>query len=485
MFKIPIESSTHENKELFDENKPKNILKTICAFANTNNGSIYIGVNDNGQIIGIDNVKNKINKLSSFIKDKINPIPKFSIKSEVINKKTIIIIEVEKGDNTPYYLFDQGTLTAYVRYGDQTHIASREEIFSLGLSGKNLSYDALQTDIPWNSATFNLLNSYFKELGIRIIEDYNDLVSLELAKNNVLTNAGALLADQKFIKHSLVFATYWNDFEKSNKTGGKSIENFDGSLLEILKNSQQFVENKSNVDFKKTDTKRIDYPDYPKLAIREALVNALVHRDYTKFYDQININMYTDRLEIISPGGMVDKSKIQELDPYRIESKRRNPILANIFSMLKLMERRGSGIKEILNIYAIQENYSLKHIPQFISDDKSFIVILKNLNYEQAESLNINTNEYLDKVNTKIHSDIRQDIIQDTNTDENKFRSTTTEQIEIVLEFAKKHTKFKRIDIDKLLNVSPTRSRAILTQLIEENKLITIGSFKDKEYLLA
>ncbi|WP_045596502.1 ATP-binding protein [Mycoplasma mycoides] len=70
-----------------------------------------------------------------------------------------------------------------------------------------------------------------------------------------------------------------------------------------------------------------------------------MHRDYTKFYDQININIYTDRLEIISPGGMVDKSKIQELDPYRIESKRRNPILANIFSMLKLMERRGSGIK--------------------------------------------------------------------------------------------------------------------------------------------
>ncbi|KJQ47329.1 hypothetical protein [Mycoplasma mycoides] len=138
-----------------------------------------------------------------------------------------------------------------MRYDDQTHIASRDEIFSLGLSGKNLSYDALQTDISWNSATFNLLNSYFKELGIRIIEDYNDLVSLELAKNNVLTNAGALLADQKFIKHSLVFATYWNDFEKSNNKTGKSMDNFDGNLLEILKNSQQFIENKSNVDFKK------------------------------------------------------------------------------------------------------------------------------------------------------------------------------------------------------------------------------------------
>ncbi|WP_237719276.1 hypothetical protein [Mycoplasma mycoides] len=123
----------------------------------------------------------------------------------------------------------------------------------------------------------------------------------------------------------------------------------------------------------------------------------------------------------------------------------------------------------------------MKHTPQFISDDKSFIVILKNLNYEQDDTLNINTSEYLNKVDTKIHSDIK----QDTDTNENKSRSTTTEQIEIVLEFAKKHSKFKRIDIDKLLNVSPTRSREILNQLIEENKLITTGSFKDKEYLLA
>ncbi|ADK69656.1 hypothetical protein V2P57_01915 [Mycoplasma mycoides subsp. mycoides] len=138
-------------------------------------------------------------------------------------------------------------------------------------------------------------------------------------------------------------------------------------------------------------------------------------------------------------------------------------------------------LKEILNIYAIQENYSLKHTPEFISDDKSFIVILKNLNYEQDQSSNISVSEYLNKIDTKIHSNIKQDI----DTDENKSRSTTTEQIEIVLEFAKKHSKFKRIDIDKLLNVSPTRSREILNQLVKKNKLITIGSFKDKEYLLA
>ncbi|MBY7705142.1 hypothetical protein JIY74_33925 [Vibrio harveyi] len=215
--------------------------------------------------------------------------------------------------------------------------------------------------------------------------------------------------------------------------------------------------NNSHIDFKKIETERLEFPDYPELAVREALVNALVHRDYSNYYDQVNINMYTNRLEISSPGGMIDRTKVQDLDPYRIGSKRRNPILANIFSLLKLMERRGSGIKEILNIYSRQENYSLNHTPEFISDDKNFVVTLKNLNYENQNNETFRTND-----NT---------------------RSNTEDQIQIVLEFAQKTYKFKRIDIDNLLNVSPSRSRVILNELVENNKLVTIGSFKDKEYI--
>lgn len=157
----------------------------------------------------------------------------------------------------------------------------------------------------------------------------------------------------------------------------------------------------------------MEFPDYPELAVREALVNALVHRDYSNYYDQININMYTNRLEISSPGGMIDRTKVQDLDPYKIGSKRRNPILANIFSLLKLMERRGTGIKEILNIYSRQENYSLNHRPEFTSDDKSFVVTLKNLNYENQNNETFRTSD-----NT---------------------RSNTEDQIRIVLEFRLKN----------------------------------------------
>ncbi|KNG79058.1 ATP-binding protein [Mycoplasma sp. HU2014] len=457
MIEIPVESSLHENKETFDEKRPINVLKTVCAFANTNTGSIYIGVNNKREVVGVNDIENKINKISSFIKDRIKPIPKFEIKTQVIENKTVIILVVEKGTETPYFLTEQSGMNAYIRYGDQTHKASRDEILTLTLEGKNLSYDGLLTDIPWENATFNILNNYFREKGIRVIEDYNDLVSLELAKNNVLTNAGALLADNSFVKNSLVFATNWKGLEKSNDNKNKDLRNFSGNILEILKNSMQFIMNNSHIDFKKIETERLEFPDYPELAVREALVNALVHRDYSNYYDQININMYTNRLEISSPGGMIDRTKVQDLDPYKIGSKRRNPILANIFSLLKLMERRGTGIKEILNIYSRQENYSLNHRPEFTSDDKSFVVTLKNLNYENQNNETFRTSD-----NT---------------------RSNTEDQIRIVLEFAQKTYKFKRIDIDNLLNVSPSRSRVILNELVENNKLVTIGSFKDKEYI--
>ena len=122
-------------------------------------------------------------------------------------------------------------------------------------------------------------------------------------------------------------------------------------------------------------------PDYPDDAILEGIVNALIHRDYLELGSEVHIDMFDDRLEIYSPGGMPDGSKVQNLDLRNVSSKRRNPIIADIFNRLNYMDRRGSGFKKILDSYEFQEHYTEDMKPEFKSGNSDFWLIFRNLNY--------------------------------------------------------------------------------------------------------
>ncbi|WP_265493239.1 ATP-binding protein [Mycoplasma mycoides] len=119
------------------------------------------------------------------------------------------------------------------------------------------------------------------------------------------------------------------------------------------------------------------------------MVNALIHRDYSIVGSEIHIDIYDDRLEIHSPGGMYNGEFIQEQDIFQLSSVRRNPILADMFEKIGLMERRGSGLRKIIDQYSTQQNYNNELAPKFLSTDSSFIVVLKNLNYEKFYKNNI------------------------------------------------------------------------------------------------
>ena len=123
-------------------------------------------------------------------------------------------------------------------------------------------------------------------------------------------------------------------------------------------------------------------PDYPYEAIHETLVNALVHRDYMIQGSEIHVDIYDDRLEIVSPGGMPDGKRIQDLKIDEVASIRRNPIICDIFSRLKLMERRGSGLRKII------DQYPEDNAPSFRSTEQSFIVTLPNLNHNNTSMPN-------------------------------------------------------------------------------------------------
>lgn len=120
---------------------------------------------------------------------------------------------------------------------------------------------------------------------------------------------------------------------------------------------------------------------YPDTAVLEGIVNALIHRDYLELGSEVHIDMFDDRIEIYSSGGMPDGRKVQDLDLRNVSSRRRNPIIADIFNRLKYMDCRGSGFKKILDSYEFQEHYTEEMKLEFKSSNSEFWLIFKNLNY--------------------------------------------------------------------------------------------------------
>ena len=162
---------------------------------------------------------------------------------------------------------------------------------------------------------------------------------------------------------------------------------YEGNLIYLLKSGSEFIRNNSKVRFVKEAQYRVDKPDYAERAVTEALVNALIHRDYIVLGSEVHIDMFDDRVEITSPGGMFGGGSIQEYDIYSIRSMRRNPVIADLFHRMKYMERRGSGLRKIVSETEKLPGYTEAYKPEFSSTATDFRVILKNVNYHHGPSI--------------------------------------------------------------------------------------------------
>lgn len=459
------EGTLYDKKEKLETNKPKSWLKTVSAFANGIGGALIFGISDKEEIIGLDNYKKDSENISEIIKTKIEPLPKVTLKHYLIEDKNIIILFVHSGKETPYYFTEGGHQTAYIRLGNESIPAKNSDLINLILKGKNRSYDSLGTDIKKDNVSFTKLKSlYYLKTGNEFTD--SDLESFGLVnKDNFLTNAGALLADEPIIKHSRIFCTRWNGLNMTSGIEEALNDNeFEGSILLLLQNSENFIKVNTKKKWKKGNESRIEMPDYPERAIQEVLVNAIIHRDYAVIGSEIHIDIYDDRIEIYSPGGMFDGSFIQEQNIMEISSLRRNPIIADLFNRIHLMERRGSGLKKIISSYQNAINYTQEKEVEFKSTQKDFKVILKNLNYKVAIKSG-------DKV--AIKSDDKVAIkIQD-------------EQLKKILEYIKKYNNCKTSDIENLLSVKSSRARKLLSILVSEKKIQALGQNKNRYYVLS
>ena len=386
------EATEYDKKLALEEKKPKSWCKSVSAFANTFGGALIFGISNEGMVVGLENPEGDAEKISEVIKTRLDPMPEFKLRFyQTEDGKVLIILDVYKGDETPYYYSGDGVLEAYVRVGNESVKATATELKRLVLRGKNTSYDSQNSTYKAEDYAFSKLKERYKKWTRNSFDD-KDLISFGLVnEQGNLTNAGALLADESPICCSRLFCTRWNGL---NKSGGAvdalDDAEYSGSVISLIENGEAFIKRNCKMKWRKTANSREEMPEYVERSYHEALVNALAHRDYLVNGSEVHIDIYDDRMEIYSPGGMPDGSMIQDRDPLTVPSTRRNPVLADVFNRLGYMERKGSGFGKIISGYEFQINYDESKRPSFRSDRYQFTVVMPNLNYDVSHDFEEN-----------------------------------------------------------------------------------------------
>ena len=386
------EATEYDKKLALEEKKPKSWCKSVSAFANTFGGALIFGISNEGMVVGLENPEGDAEKISEVIKTRLDPMPEFKLRFyQTEDGKVLLILDVYKGDETPYYYSGDGVLEAYVRVGNESVKATATELKRLVLRGKNTSYDSQNSTYKAEDYAFSKLKERYKKWTGNSFDD-KDLISFGLVnEQGNLTNAGALLADESPIRCSRLFCTRWNGL---NKSGGAvdalDDAEYSGSVISLIENGEAFIKRNCKMKWRKTANSREEMPEYVERSYHEALVNALAHRDYLVNGSEVHIDIYDDRMEIYSPGGMPDGSMIQDRDPLMVPSTRRNPVLADVFNRLGYMERKGSGFGKIISGYEFQINYDESKRPSFRSDRYQFTVVMPNLNYDVSHDFEEN-----------------------------------------------------------------------------------------------
>ena len=367
------ECTAYDFKLMLEEKKPKSWLKSISAFANGLGGSLFLGVDNDGVVKGLDDIQHVCETISSKIRDYMDPLPEVEMIPHRINKLEVLQLKVHSGNYTPYYYVGDGQRVAFVRVGDESMPATAEQMVRLVLKGSNKTFDSLHTDYKVEDNSFSILANSFKQ---RTAQEWNKkfLLSFGLVTSEGnLTNAGALFADDCPLWQSRLYCTRWYGLEKGDAINDAE---FTGNVLMLLREAMNFVKSNTMRGWEKLPDGRKNKPEYAERAVLETMVNHFIHRDYTVMGSEVHLDIYNNRLSVTSPGGMYNGMLIQNLDIKDVSSERRNPILANVMAQLDYMEKRGSGLTRICNETKALEGYKDELKPVFKSTPTQFQTII-------------------------------------------------------------------------------------------------------------
>lgn len=432
---MKIENLTTEFKREYTDD----IKKTVIAFANTDGGEIFIGVSDAGTVVGVDDADEIMLKTMNTIRDSIKPDMTMFVLCEprMVNEKTIIVITVQKGTASPYSLKGKGIRPegVFVRQGASTVPATESLILKMIKETGGDSYE--KTRSLDQNLTFDYTAKVFKEENIKFGAEQKRSLGI-VGEDGAFTNLGLLLSDQ--CSHTVKLAF----FEGTGKALFKDRAEFSGSLLKQTEEIYDYIDryNRTRAEF--SGLRRIDKRDFPQDAVRESMLNAIVHRDYS-YSGSILISIFDDRIEFVSLGGLA--KGIAYSDIMLGVSVLRNTKLADIFYRLHLIEAYGIGMPKIMESYV---KYRVK--PSIDISENAFKITLPNTNFTSrvAETVNVFMS------------------------DEQK-----------VITYITEHEITARKDIQAELGFSQSKTIRTLKTLLEKDIIIATGNGKNIRYLLS
>lgn len=438
------ESETIELKEVVVDD----IKKEIIAFANCNGGKLYIGVRDDGEVVGIDDPDETSLKISNMVRDAIKPDVTMFLHYETMveNERKIIVIDIQRGTDRPYYLAKKGMRPegVYVRQGYSSVPATDAAIRRMI---KETDGDRFETMRCLNQElTFDTAK---KEFELRKIDfGAQQMRTLKMIdQDGLYTNLAMLLSDQCI--HTIKAAV----FQGADQTVFKDRREFTGSLMKQMNEVYSFIDlnNRTHATIEKL--LRVDVRDYPEIALREALLNLLVHRDYS-FSASAIINIYTDRIEFVTIGGLIPGIELEDI--MMGISICRNQDLANVFYRLHLIEAYGTGIRKIMKAYE-----GMIKQPKIETSKNAFKIILPNVNASDGILKETRTGTTVD------------------------MESKLGDEEKVVLEYLKEHESVTKKEVMELLKVSTSTAYRIIQNMVSNNLLKRNGKARNTNYTIS
>ena len=412
------------------------ICKEIIAFANTKGGTLYIGVKDDGTVIGIADADKVILQINNMVRDSIKPDITMFVRYETqeIDGKQFIAVTVQKGTDRPYYLGSKGLRPGgvYVRSGTASDPATEAAIRKMIKETDGDCFEDMRS--LEQNLTFDAANAQFAKCNVSF--DASKMQTLGLTSpDGVYSNVAFLLSDQ--CGSTIKAAT----FAGTDKSNFQDRREFGGSLFRQMDDLYAYLDMRNQTAASFEGLYRHDRRDYPEEALRESLLNSIVHRDYSYSASTL-VSVYDDRIEFVSIGGLPDGITLDDI--MLGLSVCRNPKLAAVFYRLKLIEAYGTGMAKIMKAY---DDDTRK--PEIEVTGNAFKVTLPNRNAGRRVAPAAESPKY---------------------------------EVEKILTFIKANGQITRSDIDKLLGVSQSTSSRILKNMVNEGLICQDGSGRNTKY---
>ena len=403
------------------------IYRTIVAFANTEGGTLFLGVAPDGTIAGVPDANATILRVANGVRDVVKPDlgGYIDYQAETVEGRPVVAVIVQRGAGSPYFIADRGLRPAgvYLRQGTSSVPASETAILEMIRQTDGAKYEGMRSLVQ--ELTFEAAEREFEARGIPFGLSPRKALKLMTA-DGVYTNLGLLLSDQ--CPHTVKLAV----FGGTTKNVFRERREFTGSLLKQLNDIWEFVNRYNPI--------RAERRDYPVAAVSEALLNALVHRDYA-YGGSTMIAFFGDRLEFVSLGGLAGGVSFEDI--MLGVPVARNENLANVFYGLALTVAYGTGMQKITGGY---DGFHKK--PRIEVTENAFKVTLPNVNASEEESR-----------------------LSD-------YERTVTALFEARESIARK-------DAERALSLSQAMAVRILRGLVEKGEIRTVGNGKNTRYVSA